>query len=156
MPSLIQRIQSKLELFRLERRYTRNRDRRSTFVSNAIYVDGEYIYQTPSSTGSTYNSSNNSSANSTPVSEHPPSPLPGNGMTSMPRSVMPAMSSSDDYNNYNTYNQNNSNDHQTTAQRKKMHRFSSIHGFGSSGKGSNSVAPSSNWRPQRASYDGGR
>ncbi|PSR76333.1 hypothetical protein BD289DRAFT_378735 [Coniella lustricola] len=150
MPSLIQRIQSKIELFRLERRYTRNRDRRSTFVSNAIYVDGEYIYQTPSSTGSTYNS-NSSSSNSTPVSEHPPSPLPGSTHTSaMPRSVMPSMSSSNNYNDYN-------NNHTTTsAQRKKMHRFSSIHGFGSSSKGANAVAPSSDWRPQRASFDGGR
>lgn len=57
MPSLIQRIQAKLELMRLEKRYTRSRNRRSTFVSNAIYVDGEYIYQTPVSTGSSSDSS---------------------------------------------------------------------------------------------------
>ncbi|KND92963.1 hypothetical protein TOPH_02074 [Tolypocladium ophioglossoides CBS 100239] len=55
--SLIDRIQAKLELFRLEQRYTRRRNRRSTFVSNAIYVDGEYIYQTPNSTGSSTDSS---------------------------------------------------------------------------------------------------
>ncbi|XP_044715547.1 uncharacterized protein HRG_11126 [Hirsutella rhossiliensis] len=55
--SLIDRIQAKLELFRLEQRYTRHRNRRSTFVSNAIYVDGEYVYQTPNSTGSSTDSS---------------------------------------------------------------------------------------------------
>ncbi|CAG8954954.1 hypothetical protein HYFRA_00008643 [Hymenoscyphus fraxineus] len=37
-------IQQKLELFRLEQRYTKKRNRRSTFVSDALYVDGEYIY----------------------------------------------------------------------------------------------------------------
>ncbi|KYK54787.1 hypothetical protein DCS_06747 [Drechmeria coniospora] len=50
--SFIHRIQAKLELFRLEKRYTQRRHRRSAFVSNAVYVDGEYIYQTPNSTGS--------------------------------------------------------------------------------------------------------
>lgn len=55
--SLFDRIQAKLELFRLEQRYTRHRNRRSTFVSNAIYVDGEYIYQTPNTTGSSTDSS---------------------------------------------------------------------------------------------------
>lgn len=51
-PGLIERLQQKLELFRLEQRYTRRRHRRSTFVSNAVYVDGEYIYNTPNTTGS--------------------------------------------------------------------------------------------------------
>lgn len=55
--SLIDRIQAKLEFFRLEQHYTRRRHRRSTFVSNAVYVDGEYIYQTPNSTGSSTGSS---------------------------------------------------------------------------------------------------
>lgn len=50
--SLIERIQAKIELFRLEQRYTRRRHRRSTFVSNAVYVDGEYVYNTPNTTGS--------------------------------------------------------------------------------------------------------
>ncbi|ENH68330.1 hypothetical protein FOC1_g10014113 [Fusarium oxysporum f. sp. cubense race 1] len=56
--SLMDKIQAKLELFRLEQRYTRRRHRRSTFVSNAVYVDGEYVYQTPNSTGSSSGSSN--------------------------------------------------------------------------------------------------
>lgn len=51
-PGLIERLQQKIELFRLEQRYTRRRHRRSTFVSNAVYVDGEYIYNTPNTTGS--------------------------------------------------------------------------------------------------------
>jgi hypothetical protein len=46
---LMDLIHSKLELFRLEQRYTRRRNRRSTFVSEATYVDGEYIYS-PTST----------------------------------------------------------------------------------------------------------
>lgn len=55
-PTLMERIQAKIELFRLEQRYTRRRNRRSTFRSNAVYVDGEYVYQTPSSTGSSTDS----------------------------------------------------------------------------------------------------
>src|SRR5690606_8877082 len=51
-PSIMERIQAKIEIFRLEQRYTRRRNRRSTFRSNAVYVDGEYVYQTPNSTGS--------------------------------------------------------------------------------------------------------
>ncbi|KAI9809615.1 MAG: hypothetical protein M1825_000047, partial [Sarcosagium campestre] len=37
------------ELYRLEQRYTRQRRRRSTFVSGARYVDGEYISSSNSS-----------------------------------------------------------------------------------------------------------
>lgn len=54
--SIMDKIQAKLELFRLEKRYTRHRHRRSAFVSNAIYVDGEYVYQTPNSTGNSSSS----------------------------------------------------------------------------------------------------
>lgn len=32
-----------LELYRLEQRYTR-REKRTTFISDAQYVDGEYVY----------------------------------------------------------------------------------------------------------------
>jgi len=46
---LIELLNQKLELFRLEQRYTRRRNRRSTFVSEAQYVDGEYIYSPTSS-----------------------------------------------------------------------------------------------------------
>ncbi|KAH7325048.1 hypothetical protein B0I35DRAFT_476245 [Stachybotrys elegans] len=59
---LIDKIQAKLELFRLEQRYTRHRHRRSAFVSNAVYVDGEYVFQTPNSTGSSYDSANSRSS----------------------------------------------------------------------------------------------
>ncbi|EPE26805.1 hypothetical protein GLAREA_02719 [Glarea lozoyensis ATCC 20868] len=53
MVNLIDLLQSKLELFRLEQRYTRRRNRRSTFVSEAQYVDGEYIYSPSSAKFST-------------------------------------------------------------------------------------------------------
>ncbi|OCK96537.1 uncharacterized protein K441DRAFT_551731 [Cenococcum geophilum 1.58] len=50
---LIEKIQAKLELYRLEQRYTR-REKRTTFISEAQYVDGEYIYtSSPVSTKST-------------------------------------------------------------------------------------------------------
>lgn len=49
MVNLIDLLHQKLEIFRLEQRYTKRRNRRSTFVSEAQYVDGEYIYS-PTST----------------------------------------------------------------------------------------------------------
>src|SRR3954447_11221405 len=52
MVNLFDLLQQKLEIFRLEQRYTKRRNRRSTFVSEAQYVDGEYIYS-PTSTYST-------------------------------------------------------------------------------------------------------
>ncbi|KAL2889850.1 hypothetical protein HOO65_020392 [Ceratocystis lukuohia] len=66
---IIDRIQAKLELMRLEKRYTRHRHRRSTFQTNAVYVDGEYIYQTPNMTGSSTNSHAGSSTNPTGASD---------------------------------------------------------------------------------------
>ncbi|EED17641.1 hypothetical protein TSTA_114520 [Talaromyces stipitatus ATCC 10500] len=39
----IEKLQSKLELYRLEQRYTRRKNR-STFYGDAQYVDGEYVY----------------------------------------------------------------------------------------------------------------
>ncbi|KAL3426231.1 hypothetical protein PVAG01_03022 [Phlyctema vagabunda] len=64
MGNLIDLIQQKLELFRLEQRYTRRRNRRSTFVSEAQYVDGEYIYA-PTSTYSAQVTGGSSSSGST-------------------------------------------------------------------------------------------
>lgn len=130
---LIDRIQAKIELFRLEQRYTRRRHRRSTFVSNAIYVDGEYIYQTPNATGSSTSSSHDasrtSSNNATPTYEAPSpfsqSPAPA---------AIGTMSAKD---------------------RKKMNRFSSMPGFGSSTT-HDVVAPTPDWRARRASFDGSR
>lgn len=40
---LIENLRAKYDLYRLEQRYTR-RDKRTTFISNASYVDGEYHY----------------------------------------------------------------------------------------------------------------
>ncbi|KAG9247460.1 hypothetical protein BJ878DRAFT_176905 [Calycina marina] len=46
---LFEKLNQKIELLRLEQRYTKGRNRRSTFVSEALYVDGEYIYEPTSS-----------------------------------------------------------------------------------------------------------
>ncbi|KAJ5949378.1 hypothetical protein N7454_000962 [Penicillium verhagenii] len=40
---LFDKLQAKLELYRLEQRYAR-RKHRSTFSTGAQYVDGEYVY----------------------------------------------------------------------------------------------------------------
>lgn len=74
---LLERIQAKIELFRLEQRYTRRRHRRSTFVSNAIYVDGEYIYNTPNTTGSS-----GSTTDTTTSAAASPSPSHQSGVNS--------------------------------------------------------------------------
>ncbi|KAH9906013.1 hypothetical protein F4778DRAFT_728391 [Xylariomycetidae sp. FL2044] len=102
MPGFFDKIQAKIELFRLEQRYTRNRHRRSTYVSNAVYVDGEYVYQTPSSTGS--------SANSSPAS----SPLEERRRQSFTEPKSPTQAVAP----------------KTAAERKRMNRFSSMPGFG--------------------------
>ncbi|POS82975.1 L30e-like protein [Erysiphe pulchra] len=41
--NLFERLHQKMEVFRLERRYTCQRQQRTTFVSNAQYVNGEYV-----------------------------------------------------------------------------------------------------------------
>ncbi|KAF2195315.1 hypothetical protein K469DRAFT_545462 [Zopfia rhizophila CBS 207.26] len=49
---LMEKLQARLELYRLEQRYTR-REKRTTFFSDAQYVDGEYVYaSSPTSTKS--------------------------------------------------------------------------------------------------------
>ncbi|KAH6606196.1 hypothetical protein Trco_005349 [Trichoderma cornu-damae] len=107
--SLFERIQAKLELFRLEQRYTRRRNRRSTFVSNAVYVDGEYVYQTPNSTGS---STGSSASRTDALHGDRASPTPRSPMHSMsPEPTSPALES--------------------LPERKKLNRFSSMPGFGS-------------------------
>lgn len=58
------KLNAKFELFKLEQRYTK-RKRRTTFISDAVYVDGEYVYQdsykasSPTSTRSNMWSSTN-------------------------------------------------------------------------------------------------
>jgi len=49
MVNLLDLLHQKIEIFRLEQRYTKRRNRRSTFVSEAQYVDGEYVYSPTSS-----------------------------------------------------------------------------------------------------------
>ncbi|KAG7284538.1 hypothetical protein NEMBOFW57_010914 [Staphylotrichum longicolle] len=109
--NLLDRIQAKIELFRLEQRYTRRRHRRSTFVSNAIYVDGEYIYNSPNTTGSSASTTMSSSATT------------HNSPTATTPATITAMGS----------------DGQrvtggATKQQKRLNRWSSMPGFGSSSK----------------------
>jgi len=61
-------LQSKLELHRLEKKYARRKNR-STFVTDAQYVDGEYVY----------NSASEATSPSTSTSKNP------NNMWSPPR-----------------------------------------------------------------------
>ncbi|CAM1503808.1 Fc.00g013990.m01.CDS01 [Cosmosporella sp. VM-42] len=108
--SIFDKIQAKLELFRLEQRYTRRRHRRSTFVSNAVYMDGEYVYQTPNSTGSSSGSSNIDAL-------HGGKPSASATTTSSPSTTdidLPQSTPSP----------------RPDQQRKRLNRFSSMPGFG--------------------------
>ncbi|KAF2213552.1 hypothetical protein CERZMDRAFT_39133 [Cercospora zeae-maydis SCOH1-5] len=49
---LFDKIRAKMELRRLEQRYTK-RERRTTFYANAQYVDGEYVYNQNTGSSST-------------------------------------------------------------------------------------------------------
>ncbi|KAK6537919.1 hypothetical protein TWF694_010817 [Orbilia ellipsospora] len=40
---IFEKLSAKIELFKLEQRYTK-RSRRTTFICDAYYIDGEYIY----------------------------------------------------------------------------------------------------------------
>lgn len=117
--SLMDRIQAKLELFRLEQRYTRRRHRRSTFVSNAVYVDGEYVYQTPNSTGS---------SGSSGVSGSNMDALHGD-KASASATTSPTVGPMED-SFPSTYQQKQP--HVGTVERKRLNRFSSIPHFGGS------------------------
>jgi hypothetical protein len=59
-----------LELYRLEQRYTR-REKRTTFISEAQYVDGEYVYAESTAPSSAKSSSTNSSTSSRRFSKMP-------------------------------------------------------------------------------------
>ncbi|KAK4032721.1 hypothetical protein C8A01DRAFT_20244 [Parachaetomium inaequale] len=126
---LIDRIQAKIELFRLEQRYTRRRHRRSTFVSNAIYVDGEYVYQSPNTTGSSANTSRTASTQNS--SSSPPT----NSAVEFQASTAPPAS----------------------KQQKRLNRWSSMPGFGSASKpeasmGGMPTVREQEWR-KRVSFD---
>jgi hypothetical protein len=64
---LITSLRAKLEIYRLEQRYTR-RDKRSTWVSGAQYVDGEYIYGNESTVSSPTSSTNSGGSKSSRTS----------------------------------------------------------------------------------------
>lgn len=67
--ALLTESTTELELYRLEQRYTR-REKRTTFFSDAQYVDGEYIYAT-SPTSSKTSSTNSAASNSRRFSKVP-------------------------------------------------------------------------------------
>ncbi|KAB5542563.1 hypothetical protein GE09DRAFT_1061827 [Coniochaeta sp. 2T2.1] len=121
--TIFERIQAKIELFRLEQRYTRRRNRRSTFVSNAVYVDGEYIYNTPNTTGS---STNTHSTSQTAASGN------SSGSDSSPSSPSDDVETPD----------------QAKA-RKKLNRWSSMPGFGSMSKATPARPSSRTWDAER-------
>ncbi|CCE29854.1 uncharacterized protein CPUR_03702 [Claviceps purpurea 20.1] len=105
--SILHRIQAKLELFRLEQRYTRRRNRRSTFQTNAIYVDGEYVFQTPNSTGSSATDSTSPRVDA----------LHGEMMAANKTTPITSFSAGVPQ-------------EAATSERKRLHRFSSIPSFG--------------------------
>jgi len=69
---LIDSLRSKYELYRLEQRYTK-RQNRTTFISGAHYVDGEYVYNISSPTsaksGNSFGSSKASRMSTIKVAE---------------------------------------------------------------------------------------
>jgi hypothetical protein len=64
---LLTSLRAKLEIYRLEQRYTR-RDKRSTWVSGAQYVDGEYVYGNESTVSSPTSSTNSAGSKSSRAS----------------------------------------------------------------------------------------
>lgn len=139
MPSLMDRIQAKLELLRLEKRYTRSRHRRSAFVSNAVYIDGEYVFQqTPSSTGSSSTSSHVS------MNSHGIDALHGDKARPMVDSIPEEDDlarehemSAKERKRLNRFSSMPTPTHRDetadeTKARKKLNRFSSMPGFGGS------------------------
>ncbi len=128
MPGFFERIQARIDLFRLEQRYTRNRNRRSTFASNAIYVDGEYIYQTPVTTGSSTNSASTSSSNNAQASSR-------NAQAQLPATTPSAG---------------------TDKPGKRLNRFSAMPGFGSLSRATGQSVAAQDRRSRRASIGGMR
>lgn len=59
---LLATLRAKLAVHRLEQRYTKQREKRTTFVSGAQYVDGEYVYQSHQDPRQTVSDKNSSSS----------------------------------------------------------------------------------------------
>jgi hypothetical protein len=129
MPSLLDRIQARLELFRLEQRYTRRRNRRSTFVSNAVYVDGEYIYNTPNTTGS---SSNTTSSSPSPNTNHNTNAV--NARMSEREVAAQAQAQADAEMRAQRAIEEEERREQEKKAARKLNRWSSMPGFGSVGR----------------------
>jgi len=70
---LLDTIRYKYELHRLEKRYTR-REGRTTFVSGAQYIDGEYVYPDLPSPSTSSSSSPSSPSASSSTTSSPSSP----------------------------------------------------------------------------------
>lgn len=68
---LLDRLSARLELYRLEQKYARRKNRTTFSSGGAQYVDGEYIYPNGTGLSSSTTSSNNSSAASSPVDHLP-------------------------------------------------------------------------------------
>lgn len=130
--SLLDKIQAKLELFRLEKRYTRSRHRRSAFVSNAIYVDGEYIFQ--NSTGSSTSSDASDRINAL----HGDKAGPGLSVTTIPSPSPSPSPATPEPQSSATFPAAAPAASKSTAERKRLNRYSSMPGFG----GSYDVKPS--------------
>jgi hypothetical protein len=122
--SLMDKIQAKLELFRLEQRYTRRRHRRSTFVSNAVYVDGEYVYQTPNSTGSSSGSGSSGGIDALHGDKANVSTMASPSTVVIDEHHFPS----------EPQHQQPQQQPMATAERKRLNRFSSIPQFGGSTK----------------------
>lgn len=178
MPSLMQKIQAKLEILRLEKRYTRSRHRRSAFVSNAVYVDGEYVFQTPSCTGSSTYTNETNPHNMSMTSSGCIDALHGQKaqanepvVVSIPTQLDEHHDDDDDRNEFDeerhddfSYRRAKRFSTMPTAsprvveeqpvddmQRKRLHRFSSFAGFGSSGSGFDTNKSSSRVAERRLS-----
>ncbi|KAK4136014.1 hypothetical protein BT67DRAFT_432822 [Trichocladium antarcticum] len=143
--NLLDRIQAKIELFRLEQRYTRRRHRRSTFVSNAIYVDGEYIYQSPNTTGSSSTTTSSAATAATGASN------------ATPRAVAAAAPSA--YAHQQQGQGQGQGD--AAAMQKRLNRWSSMPGFGSGSVGKKGgmgvpavgeAGEAGEWRRNRVSF----
>jgi hypothetical protein len=171
MPSLLDRLQARIELFRLEQRYTRRRNRRSTFVSNATYVDGEYIYNTPNTTGSSGQTASSSSSSYARTNVDARANAAANGSSPSAAAVrmgereMAAQAQRQAEVEARAQQAIEEEERRQMEKRaaRKLNRWSSMPGFGSvgrsagmSGGGMSRVDEQDFWRPRRNSAEGGR
>jgi hypothetical protein len=161
MPSLFDRLQARLELFRLEQRYTRRRNRRSTFVSNATYVDGEYIYNTPTSTGSSGYTSSSSRTNSNTAANTFATGIGNNKMSEREMAAQAELQAERELRAQEAIEEEERRAAEKRSARK-LNRWSSMPGFGSMGRntaasgGLARVDEQDFWRTRRNSAEDAR